>query len=107
MKRYILGSHGGRGFGWEEMDEYAAGPWVRYEDVEKLQAELAAAKELLARVFGKWCTQEEETGVDFYQDVCACGHQTSGCNLIEHSYGDLPIKGRRPDCPYLHWEEKR
>ena len=62
--------------------------------LEELEKELAAAKALLARVFGRSC------------DDCACESEIGvWCDLVD---SDLEYEGgcRDKRCPYLPWEEK-
>lgn len=104
MKRYTLALHGGKGFSWQEMDEYAAGAWVRYEDVEKLQAELTAAKAMLARVFGKGCVHSWSAKGIPITDCALCDRNEPSCKLTSMT---VSIDGTRPDwCPYLPIEKE-
>jgi hypothetical protein len=106
MNRYNLTSHGGRGFGWQQMDEHVEGAWVPFEDVNKLQEERDEARALLKRVFGKQCSftrSNEEACLcrDVERDECMFRWE-DGC--MEDA--KIPEMGRRLDCPYRNIEKE-
>ncbi len=76
--------------------------------LEKLQAELSAAKALLKKVFGEQCglSAIDGTGACLARDI-----EREECKFRweqdwDGTNAEVADTGRRPDCPYLPWEEK-
>ena len=68
----------------------------------KLEAELAAAKNLLAKVFGKGCVFTGSV-IGPISDCAMADANEPSCALTSET---IPVDNTRPDwCPYLPFEE--
>lgn len=69
------------------------GTWVEHDDVARLQAELAAAKALLKRVFDAGCPS------------CHCNPGWGMYCKLADDFVLTEWNARLPNCPYLPFEE--
>jgi hypothetical protein len=85
-----------------------AGDLVDLRDYRELEEQLAQAKALLARVFQDQCDSNWLLieGQKVWKEGCMLRCSERGyCNMTD--YKDAAEVGRRADCPYLKWEDKK